>query len=67
MIANSNLDKKTLYVLDGNVISVDEFKKIDQSNIAGVATIAEQSTIKEFTSDHYDELIYVTTRITTEQ
>ena len=65
-IANTKSDKKTLYVLDGEIISVDEYKKIDQSKIIGVGTITEQSAIKEFTSDNYDELIYVSTKMPTE-
>ena len=65
-IANTKSDKKTLYVLDGKIISVDEYKKIDQSKIIGIGTITEQSAIKEFTSDNYDELIYVSTKMPTE-
>ena len=65
-IANTKSDTKTLYVLDGKIISVDEYKKIDQSKIIGIGTITEQSAIKEFTSDNYDELIYVSTKMPTE-
>jgi hypothetical protein len=59
-------EKKTLYVLDGEIILLAEYKKIDQSKVIGTATIIEQSAIKEFTSDKYDELIYVTTKMPTE-
>lgn len=65
-IANTKSDKKTLYVLDGKIISVDEYKKIDQSKIIGIGTITKQNAIKEFTSDNYDELIYVSTKMPTE-
>ncbi|TNJ40841.1 hypothetical protein KFZ70_15170 [Tamlana fucoidanivorans] len=65
-IANTKSDKKTLYVLDGEIISVDEYKKIDQSKIIGIGTITEPSAIKEFTSDNYDELIYISTKMPTE-
>ena len=65
-IKNTKSDKKTLYVLDGEIISAEEYKTIDQSKVIGTATITEQNAIKEFTSDKYDELIYVTTKIPTE-
>ena len=64
--ANTKSEKKTIYVLDGEIISLAEYKKIDQSKVIGTATITEQSAIKEFTSDKYDELIYVTTKMPTE-
>ena len=65
---NKNSNKKTLYVLDGKIISYDDYKIIDQSKVIGIGIgiITEKNAIKEFSSDHYDELIYVTTKILTE-
>lgn len=65
-IANTKSDKKTLYVLDGEIISVDKYKEIDQSKIIGIRTITEPSAINEFTSGNYDELIYISTKMPTE-
>jgi len=65
-IENTKLDKKTLYILDGEIISLEEYKNIKQSEVIGIATITEQSVIKEFTSENYDELINVTTKIPSE-
>lgn len=62
----SNSVKRTLYVLDGIIISKEDYQKINQSKIIGTAIITEQNAIKEFTSDNYDELIYVTTKMPTE-
>ncbi|MBU2928384.1 hypothetical protein [Winogradskyella psychrotolerans] len=64
--ANTKSEKKIIYVLDGKIISFAEYKKIDKSKVIGTAKITEQSAIKEFTSDKYDELIYVTTKMPTE-
>ena len=64
--SNKKIDKKTIYVLDGEIISLEEYEKIDQSKIIGIATITDKNAIKEFTSDNYDELIYVTTKMPTE-
>jgi hypothetical protein len=64
--ANAKSEKKTIYVLDGKIISLADYKTIDKSKVIGIATITEQSAIKEFTSDKYDELIYVTTKMPTE-
>ncbi|QXP70702.1 hypothetical protein H0I29_00960 [Polaribacter sp. R2A056_3_33] len=63
---NKNSIKKTLYVLDGKIVTYEDYKKIDQSKVIGIGTITEQSAIKEFTSDNYDELIYVSTKMPTE-
>ena len=62
----SDSDKKTLYVLDGKIISKEDYQKINQSKVIGTAIITEQNAIKEFSSDKYDELIYVTTKMPTE-
>ena len=61
-ITSKKTNKKILYVLDGKIISFKEYKKIDQSKIIGIATITEQKAIEEYTSDKYDELIYITTK-----
>lgn len=64
--SKKQIDKKILYVLDGKIISFEEYKKIDQTKIIGIGTITEQSAIKEFTSGNYDELIYVSTKMPSE-
>ena len=59
-------DKKTLYVLDGEIISVDEYNKIDKSKIIGIGTITDKNAIKEFSKEEYDEVIYISTKMPTE-
>ncbi|WP_146105279.1 hypothetical protein [Polaribacter butkevichii] len=60
---NSNSDKKTIYVLDGKIISKNAYHKIEKNKIIGIATILEKNAIKELTSEKCDELIYVTTEM----
>ena len=62
---NANSDNKIIYVLDGKVISKEEYLNIDQAKVIGTATITEQNAIQEFTTDKYDALIYVTTKMPT--
>ena len=62
---NENSNKKTLYVLDGKIISYEEYKKINQSKVIGIGTITEKNAIKEFSPDDYDEVIYVLTKMPT--
>jgi hypothetical protein len=63
---STKTDKKILYVLDGQIISFEEYKKIDQRKIIGTGIITETSGIRQFTTDNYDEVIYVTTKMPTE-
>ena len=64
-IGHSNSDKKTIYVLDGKVISKEEYQKIDQSKIIGVGTIIDKNAIKEYSNDDYDQLLYISTKMPT--
>jgi hypothetical protein len=63
---HSNTDKKTLYVLDGKIITNKEFEKIDQNIIIGIGTITDKKAIKEYSKDKYDQLIYISTKMPSE-
>jgi len=62
---NINSSKKTLYVLDGKIISYDDYKKLDQSKVIGIGVIVEENAIKEFSTEGYDEVIYMSTKMPT--
>ena len=61
----SDSDKKTLYVLDGKIISKEDYQNINQSKIIGIGTITEKNAIEKFSTEGYDEVIYVSTKMPT--
>ncbi|WP_146191807.1 hypothetical protein [Algibacter marinivivus] len=56
-------NEKSIFVLDGKVISYSEYKKIDFSNISGIATFTDKATIILYGSEKNTELIYITSKI----
>jgi len=63
---SSNPNKKILYVLDGKIITFREYENLEKNKIIGIGTITDKDAIKEFSTDYYDELIYVSTKMPTE-
>jgi hypothetical protein len=54
---------KRIYVIDGEIVTKEFVEKFDKSKIIGVAEISDKKSIAEFTSEDYDQLVYITTKI----
>ena len=57
-----NPEKRIIYVLNGNIISKKDFEKINEKKIVEIETIEEKKIIERFSTENYEELIYVITK-----
>lgn len=57
---------KRIYVIDGEIVTKEFVERFDKSKIISVEEISDKKSIAEFTSEDYDQLVYITTKIPTE-
>ncbi|PQB07240.1 hypothetical protein BST83_08805 [Polaribacter filamentus] len=58
-IEEYNPEKRIIYVLNGDIISKKDFEEINENKIVEIETIEEKKIIERFSTENYEELIYV--------
>ncbi|QNM84623.1 hypothetical protein H9W90_10505 [Polaribacter pectinis] len=62
-----NPEKRIIYILNGNIISKKDFEEINENKIVEIETLKEKKIIERFSTENYEELIYVITKQETEK
>jgi hypothetical protein len=61
-IEEYNPEKRIIYVLNGDIISKKDFEEINENKIVEIETIEEKKIIERFSTENYEELIYIITK-----
>jgi hypothetical protein len=61
-VEDINPEKRIIFILNGNIISKKDYEEINENKIIIEESIEEKKIIERFSSDNYEEMIYVITK-----